>query len=184
MIAATRTLLAEGAKPTMESAAERASVSRTTAYRYFPTLRALLAATYPHIEESSLLGTDPPTDPLSRLEIVATDHARRIQEYEPEMRAMLRLSLDPDQPPRALPMNRGLRIGWIEDALAPLRGQIPEHALRDLVHGIGATLGIESFVWLVDIAGVSREHAAQVICMNASDLLRAALAEARATSPE
>ena len=71
-------------------------------------------------------------------------------------------------------MNRGLRIGWIEDALAPLRGQMPEDELRRLIYGIGATLGIEAFVWLTDIAALSREEAAAVMRSNALGLLRAA----------
>src|SRR6266849_6265858 len=92
LIAATRELLARGVIPTMEGTAAAASISRTTAYRYFPNLRALLVAAYPHIEERSLLGPKPPKDPAARLAIVAEDHARRIMKYEPEMRAVLRLS--------------------------------------------------------------------------------------------
>jgi predicted mannosyl-3-phosphoglycerate phosphatase (HAD superfamily) len=45
------------------------------------------------------------------------------------------------------------------------------------VHGIGATLGIEAFVWLTDIAGLPREQAAATMRRNASRLLRAALDE-------
>jgi AcrR family transcriptional regulator len=176
LIAATRKLLASGVKPTMEGAADAAAVSRTTAYRYFPSLHDLLAATYPHIEESSLLGDDPSDDPVARLEVVAADQARRILEFEPEMRTMLRLSLDPERQAVELPMNRALRIAWIEDALSPLRDKMDAEELRKLVHGIGATLGIESFVWLVDVAGLSREQAADVIRSNASGLLRSALA--------
>src|ERR671917_136208 len=64
LIAAARQLLAKGVTPTLEEAAAEASIGRTTAYRYFPNSRALLAATYPEIEERSLLGPDPPQDPL------------------------------------------------------------------------------------------------------------------------
>lgn len=181
LVAATRALLAEGISPTMEAAAARAAVSRTTAYRYFPSTRALLVATYPHIDQPSLLGDDPPADPRARLAAVADDQLRRILTFEPEMRTVLRLSLEPaaaggDGGGSALPMNRGLRIGWIEDALAPLRGELPAARLRTLVLGIGATLGIEAFVWLTDIAGLSHEEAAATMRANALGLLDAALA--------
>jgi AcrR family transcriptional regulator len=180
LVGATRALLAEGISPTMEAAAARAAVSRTTAYRYFPSTRALLVATYPHIDRPSLLGDDPPADPRARLAAVADDQLRRILTFEPEMRTVLRLSLEPaaagDGAGTALPMNRGLRIGWIEDALAPLRGELPAAELRTLVLGIGATLGIEAFVWLTDIAGLSREAAAATLRANALGLLEAAVA--------
>jgi AcrR family transcriptional regulator len=42
LVTATRDLLAQGVVPTMEGAAAAASISRTTAYRYFPNVRALL----------------------------------------------------------------------------------------------------------------------------------------------
>ncbi|MEA2590960.1 MAG: hypothetical protein QOD62_791 [Actinomycetota bacterium] len=176
LIEAARRLLASGVSPTMEGAADAASISRTTAYRYFPNLRALLVATYPHIEERSLLGPEPPEDPVARLEAVADDQGRRILTYEAEMRAVLRLSLESDLDGVAgLPVHRGLRIGWIEDALAPLQGRIGDQDLRRLVYGIGATLGIEAFVWLTDIARLPREEAVAVMRANACGILRAAL---------
>src|SRR5438445_2849013 len=181
LVAATRRLLAQGILPTMEGAAAAASISRTTAYRYFPNLYALLVAAYPHIEQRSLLGPDPPEDPVARLELVAESHIRRILQNELEMRAVLRLSLEGIRPPE-LPMHSGLRIAWIEDALAPLRGQMPDDELRRLVHGIGATLGIEAFVWLTDIAGVPREEAAAIIRANALALLRSAIADGTSTT--
>ncbi len=176
LIAATRALLADGVVPTMEAAAAAAAVSRTTAYRYFPSLRELIVAAYPHVEQRSLLGPDAPTDPVARLQIVAENHVRRILENEPQMRAVLRLSLDGVRPPE-LPMHQGLRIAWIEDALTPLHGHIPEDQLRALIHGIAATLGIEAFTWLTDIAGLAREEAATIIRSNAVALLRSALAQ-------
>jgi len=175
LISATRDLLAQGVVPSMERAATAASISRTTAYRYFPTQRELLTAAYPHIEQRSLLGPNPPDDPEARLGVVVDEHTARILDNEPQMRAVLRLSLEGIRPPE-LPMHRGLRIGWIEDALAPLRGQIADQQFRRLTYGIGATLGIEAFVWLTDIAGLSREDAIATIRANAIGLLRGAIA--------
>lgn len=176
LITATRELLAHGVVPTMDGAAAAASISRTTAYRYFPNVRALLVAAYPHVEERSLLDRDSPEDPAQRLKIVAEDHTRRILANEAQMRSVLRLSLEGVRPPE-LPMHQGLRTAWIEDALAPLRGQMAEDELQRLIRGIGATLGIEAFVWLTDIARVSREEAASIIRSNALGLLRSAMSD-------
>ena len=176
LIAAARRLLAKGVTPTIEEAAVEASVGRTTAYRYFPNSRALLAATYPEIEMHSLLGADAPEDPLARLEIMAESLTRQILEHEPELRAQLRLALEGEPAGgESLPLRRRRRIRWIEDALSPLRGRMPEPELRQLVYGIGATLGIEPFVWLTDMGGLSREGAVEVMRSNARTLLRSAL---------
>jgi AcrR family transcriptional regulator len=176
LIAAARQLLARGVTPTVEAAATEASVGRTTAYRYFPNSRALLAATFPELEMTSLLGADSPEDPLARLESVAETLTQRCIEYEPEYRAQLLLALEGESADgESLPLRRGRRIGWIGDALSPLKGRIPGPELERLVLGIGATLGIEAFVWLTDMAGLSREEAAEVMRTNARTLLLSAL---------
>ena len=176
LIRAARQLLARGVSPTVEAAATEASVGRTTAYRYFPNSRALLAATFPELEMTSLLGADSPVDPLARLESVAETLTQWSIEYEPEYRAQLRLALEGESADgESLPLRRGRRIGWIEDALSPLKGRIAEPELERLVLGIGATLGIEAFVWLTDVAGLFPEEAAAVMRTNARTLLRFAL---------
>lgn len=45
-----------------------ASVSRSTAYRYFPDERALLVAAHPEIAATTMLPPDPPTDVGERLD--------------------------------------------------------------------------------------------------------------------
>jgi AcrR family transcriptional regulator len=176
LIAATRELLAQGVTPNVEDAAAAASISRATAYRYFPNQRALLAAAYPEIGERSLLGPDAPVDVEARLDLVVQELTRFTIEHEPEMRTMLRLSLDPDPAHRGdLLLRRGRAIGWIEDALAPLRGEMPEPDLRRLALAIRSAAGIEALVWLTDIARLSRQEAAALMRWSALALLHYAL---------
>jgi AcrR family transcriptional regulator len=182
LIEAARELLAEGVTPTVEQAADAAQVSRTTAYRYFPNQRALIVATFPQIADTSLLPDPAPDAPAARLQTVADALANLVVEHEPELRAQLRLSLEPDGGDHhELPFRTGRAIGWIEEALAPLRGRMPEPDLRRLVLGIRTAVGIEAFVWLTGIAGLSREEATDLMRWSASTLLRGALADRDAT---
>ena len=179
LVDATRAMLGEGGMPSVEQAADRAGISRTTAYRYFTNRRALLLATYPELEASSLLGDAPPSDPLERLELVTQRFTSHLIAHEPELRAQLRMSLDPAGTSDALPLRQGRAIGWIQEALEPLRGRIPEHKLRNLTLAIRATLGIEALVWLTDIAGLSREDATTLMRASARTLAESATAETR-----
>ena len=60
LVAAARDLVGEGLTPTVEDAAARADVSRTTAYRYFPNQTALLVAAHPEVATTSLLDDPAP----------------------------------------------------------------------------------------------------------------------------
>ncbi|WP_433678102.1 TetR/AcrR family transcriptional regulator [Nocardia sp. CA-119907] len=174
LVTATRALLAQGAIPTVEDAAQAADISRTTAYRYFPNQRALLAAVRPEIEQHSLLPDPAPTDPRMRLELVMRECVRITQEWEPELRASLRLSLEPGAGEPS-PLRRGRAIGWIEDALAPLRESRPHIDVHRLAIAIRSATGIESFIWLVDVAELIRTDAAETLCRTAQALLAQAL---------
>jgi AcrR family transcriptional regulator len=178
LVDAGRELLASGTTPTVEQAADAADIARATAYRYFPNRRALLVATYPELDEPSLLEAPAElSDPVERLDEVARSLTRQMVAHEPELRAMLRLSLEPDPAERAdLPLRTGRRITWVADALAPLRGEMTKSEFERLVHAIAAGLGIEALVWLTDIAGLTRDAAADVMRWSANAMLRAALA--------
>ena len=176
LVAAARSLLAEGLDPTVELAADRADISRTTAYRYFPNRRALVSATYPELDSPSLFDGEGPADPRERLEIVTERFTRQVREHEPELRAQLRISLGVSPQERAsLPLRQGRAIGWLEDALAPLRPQMSQRDLHRLALSIRATLGIEAYVWLVDVGRVSPDEAVAIMRNSARSLLAAAL---------
>ncbi len=179
LVDAARKLMAQGATPTVEEAASAASIARATAYRYFPDQRTLLIATLPELAESSLLGSPPaPADVGARLEIVVDAITKMAVEHEPALRNMLRLSLEPRQENRDdLAFRKGRRIVWVSEALEPIRADLPERDFDRLVIAIAASVGIDSLVWLTDIAELSREDAVAVMRWSALALLGATLAE-------
>lgn len=178
LVAAARELVAQGQTPTVDEVATKASVSRTTAFRYFPNQRALLVAAHPEIGARSLLPETAPTGASARLDAVITSFLNLIVDTESQQRTMLRLSLDPDPNHRGdLPLRKGRAIAWIGEALSPLRSQMTERDLRRLILAIRSAAGIEPLVWLTDIAGLSRQEAVQLMRWSAGALLRAALAD-------
>jgi AcrR family transcriptional regulator len=178
LVDAARQLMADGASPTVEQAAAAASISRATAYRYFPNQRELLTATFPELTAPSLLGESPPTDPQARLEIVVGAIARQAVEHEQALRNMLRLSLESDPAQRGdRAFRKGRRITWISEALEPLRGELADAEFHRLVYAIASAVGIDSLVWLVDIAGLSRKDAVDVMRFSTQALLRASVGD-------
>jgi AcrR family transcriptional regulator len=175
LIAAVRTLIARGVTPTVEAAAAAALVSRTTAYRYFSSQRALLIAAHPEIEMTSLLPPNPPKDPESRLEEVLREFHRMILKTELQQRTALRLSLEVGAQPGDHVLRQGRAVGWIAEALSPLHTVLPEKDLMRLVLAIRSATGIEALVWLTDVAGLSRDEATALMRGTARALVRSAV---------
>ena len=176
LIAAARQLVANGQTPTVEAAAEAASISRTTAYRYFANKRALLVAAHPEIASRSLLPDDAPEDVATRLDLVMEAFIGMVIDTEAQQRTMFRLSLEADPAERSrLPLRQGRGIAWIEEALAPLRQQMSEAEIHRLALAIRSATGIEALAWLTDVAGLSRDDAADLMGWSARALLQSAL---------
>ncbi|HEV2254018.1 MAG TPA: TetR/AcrR family transcriptional regulator [Streptosporangiaceae bacterium] len=177
LITAARDLIAAGKDPAVEDAAAAAGISRTTAYRYFPTQRALLVAAHPEIDTPSLLPSDAPGDPAARLDAVIDAFTRLIADTESQQRTMLRLSLDPSADRKSLPLRKGRAVGWIGEALSPLRGQLTAPELERLVLAIRSATGIEARVWLTDVAGLTGQQATDLQQWTARAIYRSALHE-------
>ncbi len=168
---------------TVEAAAEAASVSRTTAYRYFPTQNALLVAAHPETTASTLVPVDAGDDPEARLLGAVDAFIRIVVDTEHQQRTMLRLSLDPQTPSESLPLRQGRAITWFAEALAPLRPLLTDAEIHRLALTVRSAVGIESLVWLTDIARLTREDAAERMHWSARALLHQALADAAPTDP-
>ena len=178
LIAAAREIIASGVTLTVERAAEAASISRTTAYRYFPNQRSLLVAAHPETGATSLLPDNAPDDAPTRLDLVIDAFTRSNIKNEAQQRTMLRLSLDADPVERAqLPLRQGRAIKWIEEALEPLRTEMPGADIHRLALAIRTATGIEALAWLTDIAGLSRDDATELMRWSARALLQSALAD-------
>ncbi len=175
LIAAARALVARGGSaPTVEQAAAAASISRTTAYRYFPNQQALLVAAHPETDTRSLLPPDIGDDPEERLLAAVNAFTQLVIETEQQQRTMLRLSLGPDAPDD-LPLRKGRAVAWFEDALDPLRPKLTEQGIHRLAMAIRSAVGIESLVWLTDVAGLPHDQATELMKWSARALLHHAL---------
>jgi AcrR family transcriptional regulator len=176
LIDAARSLVADGLSPTVEGAAAAAGISRTTAYRYFPSQRALLAAAHPETATVSYLPDDAPDDVATRLDLVVAAFTQIVLDTESQQRTMLRLSLEANAVERSqLPLRQGRAIKWIEEALAPLRSEMSASDVHRLAIAIRSATGIESFVWLTDVAGLSRDEAVGLMQWTARAQLQAAI---------
>jgi AcrR family transcriptional regulator len=178
LVSAARDLIAAGATPTVEAAANAAAVSRATAYRYFPNNRALLVAAHPEVAAESMLPPDASDDPAERLDVVVRNFIAMVIETEAQQRTMLRLSLESAADERELPLRQGRAVAWIAEALDGMRGVLSRAELHRLVLSIRATVGIEALVWLVDVGGLSRVDAERLMRDSAQALLSVALTRA------
>ena len=173
LVAAARDLVARGGSaPTVEQAATEASISRTTAYRYFPSQKSLLLAAHPETGLTSLLPPEAGEDPEQRLLTAVRAFHELILDTEPQQRIMLRLSLEPEMAAHDLPLRQGRAVGWFEDALAVLRPRLSEAEVHRLAVAVRSATGIESLVWLVDVAGLTRDEATELLVGTARALLR------------
>jgi AcrR family transcriptional regulator len=183
VVQGARALLAAGEPLTVEAAAEAAEVSRTTAYRYFPTRESLLVELQLHARMPELAAIVEQTggDPVDRVDALTETFLRFLVEHETLMREGLRLSLE--TPPCATPWRQGRRVRWIGDALGDALDPLPAGHRRRAIAAISATSGIEALVMLVDICGLSREEAARTARWAARALAERALADAAAARP-
>lgn len=180
IVEAARTLLNQGKAPTVEEAADAALVSRATAYRYFPNQDALLlqaAAPVMASAHEALAPVSGSTDAVERIRFVAERMQREVIDHEAQVRAVARLSLErwlggEDGRDEAVVIRPGNRIGWIAEALAPLRGRIPRRDMRRLELALATVLGTEALIALRDVCRAGYDEAVEVSIWAAAALVQ------------
>ncbi|HLV37023.1 MAG TPA: TetR/AcrR family transcriptional regulator [Spirillospora sp.] len=188
--AAAAELIQRGEMPSMEQIAEAALVSKSTAYRYFPSQEALIAeimldnAVKSDLENvyeaSKTSGTA-----AERLEaVIRADHALVVKHEHAFRKAIgVMLTSHMDDSSR-LPRRPGNRLRYLAEALAPLKDQLGEAVLQRLVMALALCVGIESIVVLRDICDLTPDEAKAVKLWMADALLQRALQDAAADHPD
>ena len=180
-------MLRNGAPPTVAEVAEKAKVSRATAYRYFPTQEALLLEISdigPAVAPiEALLGGMMSSDAEERLLLLHDTFGRMVLKEEAVMRTSLRVYLDTwlesqrnggDIPP----LRAGRRMRWLDQALAPIRPELTEEQWHRLKCGLALTLGTEAVVVMKDVCHVTGDdEILAILRWVTTAVLRAALAD-------
>jgi AcrR family transcriptional regulator len=191
LVDAATVLFREGASPTVAEAAEKAKVSRATAYRYFPTQESLLlevAAVSPVVTPVEKTIAELSGDDVeARLMRVFDSFTPIVLEQEAPLRAALGVYLDTWLEARrdgkeAPKVREGRRMRWLDATLAPARGQLTKRQWERLRAALALTLGIDAVVVMKDVCHLDDAETEETLRWTASALLRAALEEA-ATTP-
>ena len=157
LLRAAARLMKQGRKPNLEDIAAEALVSRATAYRYFPSVEALLVeaaldVAFPAAEE--VFGKDAPADPVTRL--LAADAAVQamMAANEAPLRMMLANTLQQVARGEAggdTPARQNRRSPLIAAALEPARGQFDPATFDRLGKALALVFGVEAFVVFKDV---------------------------------
>jgi AcrR family transcriptional regulator len=185
LVTAAGEMLREGTSPSVPEAAERARVSRATAYRYFPTQEALLSElavtqnTQPIEQLLASFDTDDAEERLVQL-LDASVSIALADEYV--MRSGLRVFLDQWFENRRLgddtPVREGRRMRWLDQALAPLQPRLPPADLRRLQAALALTLSIEPVTIMHDVCHIDDDaEILAILRWAATAMLHTALAE-------
>lgn len=181
LLQAASRLVRKGLTPTLEAVAEEALVSRATAYRYFPSVDALLAEAAMDVAtpeaEALFGGPDAPADPAGRLHRVDAAFHDMVLANEPAMRIMLARSVERvarGDDGGGLPLRQNRRLPLIEQALEPLRDAVPPAELDRLAKALSLIIGTEAMVALKDVLRVDDAEARAIKRWAIDALLRAA----------
>jgi len=182
LLDAARRLLERGESPSIAAVAGLAEVSRATAYRYFPSERALalelqLERTLPSMPEILAGARGDPELGAAHVQRVFHDHAVRNEAaFRHFLGAVHELALagrTHDLPPRG-----GRRLEALEEVLEPLSARLGATGLEKLRCGLAMLIGVEALLVLQDVCGLDSERAGEVGRWAVRTLIRGALAEA------
>lgn len=169
-----------GQQPTLRDIAKKAMVSRATAYRYFPSVDALIHEAYfgrGAVPFDTFIA--PGTDPVEAAGRAAEVMNRLLLGNEPGVhiveRAFMQIWLD--NAPDDRPSRMARRMHYINPIVDSLSDRLDEASRVRLRTALAMTMGTEAVLAMRDVAGASREQAIAAGIWAAQSLIRQALAE-------
>jgi AcrR family transcriptional regulator len=179
IVEAARALIEEGTTPTVAQAAEAATVSRTTAYRYFPTQESLLLEVSVNLDVADIedLVARPP-DGLEHTVRVIRALNQHVLDEEVRYRMANRLYLDlwlsaVSAGEEAPVVREGRRRRWLTASLDGLLADLPPGTAERLVAALGLLAGAEAVIVLREVAELSGDDALDVTEWAARALIEA-----------
>lgn len=179
LLRAARDLRAAGKVPSVADVADAASISRTTAYRYFPTQEMLLAEAVadPLIDgmREAIAKADSQTDVVARVDAVFAELVPLLIRHEPELRTMLKIALErslEETHERHIPL---LSAPWIvawDRVLEPLRRKVPPAKYAVMVRSLGTLLSVETLNVLFDACDLDEAAVAAAVRAAARAMVR------------
>ena len=182
LLDAANELVSEGAiRPTLARVAEKALVSRATAYRYFPTLDALLleVALDRKVEtpENLLKGTDE-MNVVERVALIHDFFHDLVSDNEQQFRIFLKASMEQwlqlDKEADT-PLRGARRIPMLAMALEPYSTELDEETYEKLLYALCAMVSIEPFIALSDVCRLDTERSKQIMQWAVKMLVEAVL---------
>lgn len=168
LLQAASRLVKQGRNPSLEEIAEEALVSRATAYRYFPSVDALMLEASLDVavpEAGEIFAGGSSDDPVSRLERVDAALHDMILANEASLRMMLVHSVQrgvTDENDGEFPARQNRRTPLIEAALEPARNQFKPAALRNLSKALALIIGTEAMLVFKDVLRLDDSAARRV----------------------
>jgi AcrR family transcriptional regulator len=168
LLQAASRLMKQGRTPTLEEVAEEALVSRATAYRYFPSVEALVAEAAVDVampEPQEFFGDDASRDPVARLQRAETAVHDTILANEPLLRTMLAHAIQQGAQAEEngkLPRRQNRRTPLIEAALEPAREQFKSGSLKVLARALALVIGPEAAIVMKDVLQLDDAEARKV----------------------
>lgn len=155
LLQAAARLMKQSRKPSLEEIAEEAMVSRATAYRYFPSVEALLLEAPLDMaapDADVLFRGGPSDDPVARLERVDTAMHDMVLANEAPLRLFMANALERSvRGENDLPIRQNRRSPLIEAALAPAKSQFKPASMKTLSKALALVIGTEAMLVCKDV---------------------------------